>query len=822
MDKNWWKRLKQNKALKLFKTYLYTIINNLNEREIKGHMFKKGLNLDEILIEESSKEIDNYLKIKIKPKKKINKSSSITENTEKKENKRNISLLYMCLLKFNGLLRYMYFQGLNHDDINKMAHFIKHTFRKKGSYVFRQNDKSDALYGVIKGKAVIRLVNTIDYTKKFMNEASNGGDFYCETNDRINIQCFMSDCEVEEDEEEEEEENEDSNDKEESILGFREDLDSDYNTNYNDNNSENNNNKNININKNNIKSSLKNNRKNINKEIKGKNKVNFKKLNTIKPNKRKTHKSKTQNFHNLKIQSSENQKSENEIKKEKEFKKEPNDDPLNPQSPVKKKSKKRQKTQKPLKNNIFQTQNPLLLLNEKIEKLKKKLKKSNEKIIIKAITNHQTPNPPIEGDVLENFIKEFEIESFSLTNGMCFGEWGLLYSIPRTTSIYACEDTDLFYLEKEFFNKILLSKFLKNDSHKINFLIHKFPIFKKDFKMRHIFTKIIPLFVNKDNIIYTPFDNAENIYLIYQGEGLLVSLSNSKDREDYIIRKNNLNIISRLQEGAIAGIESCLDIKCKYQYAFIITRDFSTLLKINIKFISELYKDFNKSLIPLYESQQALYQKIQNTSEKIKVIEKLKKRFSLSKVVRDFLKKNNKKNYSNDFKHFQKVVKYNKKNDNKDTSIMNIKKLHFSNSKLREIKLKIPFSSPKKIIFSNKILSENLSTNRQSSISPLSSERGKINENIIIYNSRNKNNFFSNQRSNSQLDRTNIIYKSSKDNSALTISHIRNNSALSINNNYNITSKEKKEKFLRQKILSFQNVNTGQFKLPLLSEMIKK
>ena len=73
MDKNWWKKLKQNKALKLFKSYLYSIINNLNEREIKGHMFKKGLNIDEILIQESSKEIDNYLKIKIKHKKKTYK-----------------------------------------------------------------------------------------------------------------------------------------------------------------------------------------------------------------------------------------------------------------------------------------------------------------------------------------------------------------------------------------------------------------------------------------------------------------------------------------------------------------------------------------------------------------------------------------------------------------------------------------------------------------------------------------------------------------------------------------------------------------------------
>ena len=46
-----------------------------------------------------------------------------------------------------------------------MAHFIRYTFRKKVKYVFRQNDKTDALYGVIKGKAVIRLVNTIDYNK---------------------------------------------------------------------------------------------------------------------------------------------------------------------------------------------------------------------------------------------------------------------------------------------------------------------------------------------------------------------------------------------------------------------------------------------------------------------------------------------------------------------------------------------------------------------------------------------------------------------------------------------------------------------------------
>ena len=35
----------------------------------------------------------------------------------------------------------------------------------------------------------------------------------------------------------------------------------------------------------------------------------------------------------------------------------------------------------------------------------------------------------------------------------------------------------IYYLEKESFNKILLSKFLIYDFHKINILIDKFPIF---------------------------------------------------------------------------------------------------------------------------------------------------------------------------------------------------------------------------------------------------------------------------------------------------------------------------------------------------------
>ena len=109
----------------------------------------------------------------------------------------------------------------------------------------------------------------------------------------------------------------------------------------------------------------------------------------------------------------------------------------------------------------------------------------------------------------------------------------------------------------------------------------------------------------------------------------------------------------------------------------------------------------------------------------------------------------------------------------------------------------------------------------------MSTERIKNDiENKSLTPLNNKSIYFSkNQKSNSQLDGINIIYKA-KDNSIMTIRHIRNNSDLSIRNNYNIPyNKTNKGKFnkelIRKKLLSFQNINTGQFKLPLLIDMNK-
>lgn len=50
---------------------------------------------------------------------------------------------------------------------------------------------------------------------------------------------------------------------------------------------------------------------------------------------------------------------------------------------------------------------------------------------------------------------EHEVERVQMGVGQCFGEWGLIYNIPRTASALALEDTILFAIEKDEFDKSL-------------------------------------------------------------------------------------------------------------------------------------------------------------------------------------------------------------------------------------------------------------------------------------------------------------------------------------------------------------------------------
>ncbi len=54
-------------------------------------------------------------------------------------------------------------------------------------------------------------------------------------------------------------------------------------------------------------------------------------------------------------------------------------------------------------------------------------------------------------DYLGNYKREEEEEVVQLTDGMCFGDWGLLDKVERAASAYSLETTDLFMLNTKDF-----------------------------------------------------------------------------------------------------------------------------------------------------------------------------------------------------------------------------------------------------------------------------------------------------------------------------------------------------------------------------------
>ncbi len=208
---------------------------------------------------------------------------------------------------------------------------------------------------------------------------------------------------------------------------------------------------------------------------------------------------------------------------------------------------------------------------------------------------------------------------------MCFGEWGILYNIPRTTSIYCNTDTNLFYLNKKYFDRILSKKFTESDMKKIKFILARIPALKKDYKMGKMLTKILPLFCERGDIIYTPFDKAEIIYIVYKGEcAFYKPIGNIKEKENIHIEK--MRMISRLDPGGMGGLESCIK-GMKYKFFLVVTSPMTIIYKVEVNFMLQMYKTFREDILPLYHEQKNLFDNL------IRNFEETTKNNSLKNVI---------------------------------------------------------------------------------------------------------------------------------------------------------------------------------------------
>ena len=732
---NIWKSLlKTNKLFQLFANWILMIVRYVDEKCIMDNILNNDLNYDDILINEASKPIlvfDTKFK-KVKRPKERKKTF--------REQMRKTELIYISLLKFKGLIRYINYQGLCHEDIRKISYYIKHDYCKKGQYIFRQFDKPDALYGVIKGKVVIREVTWTDLFKKFHIDTLTGAnedEYKCQ--DNIPVNNFMSDCEEEyeiEEDEEKEEENKKKKKKEKKIKFKDEEKES----------------------------TIFKKRSSIFEAVehdpeKEKEEIKLLKKNSEKPI-------------YLEI---------DKIKNEFELDNKIDEQLLN--------SIKRHKTN----NNI--------IFNSKKKKKIKKIKK-----IIKAIAYHQTPDEPLEGRVLNELIKKFELEKFSLNDGMCFGEWGLIYDIRRTTSIYAVEDTDLFYLEKEPFNRILCQKFLKSDNDKVKFIINRFPIFRKEIKIRHILTKVVPLFFDKNTIVYTPYDKAENLFLLYQGECALCNLEKHSNKEDFIMNITKLKTLSQLTSGAMAGFESCEKEEKNYNNCLLVTKEYTVILKLNVKYFEGFYKDFKESLLPLIKEQKSFIRKLLNDKkffrEKYDIKNIVSTKRKIEKAIKDAIKGEKQTKFKNDFQ--SNILELETKNLSKYIS------------KKQKLKIKIKHENANNTFLNKSNNNPYLSTISNDS-KPILLTESNYNNNKTIRTSLNHSYFYNvlniSEANNNRYD------EKSKNSISTYYKTMGKNFKNKNYNKLNFDSDINETINISKKLKKFEYYDSGKFDLPLLTDL---
>ena len=565
------KKLKLTNAVKLLGYYVIYIWNKTNEAKLEREILLGNLKFNEILINETSKPIEKLKKNYFREK--------LIKSNENNSNFRNSNLIHLILLKFNGLKRYMVFQEINENDIREISRYIKHEFYSKGSYIFRQNESSNALYGIISGKTEVRLVKSKELTKTFYMDMIKGENLeeFQQNNERDNIpfEYFMSDCEIDD----------------ETLIDKKKKKESSS-----DEENEEDKKKYIKI--------INNKRNQFLKE----------KRDDIKIDKNIYKEGEILHTHRGSIMIAENELKRRELEEKKRLERLQN--------------LKEEQIDDMIENQIYNKKKILIQKNInkiiKINKIFKEKKKSKAYKIIKAIKKYQTPDNLNNQEILSKFISEFEIKRLMITEGMCFGEWGLVYNIPRTTSIYCLEDTHVFLLEKRYFDKHLLKKFYAGDMKKIKFIYDRLPALRKSFEnkgghlINHILTKIVPNFYDEGDIVYTPYDKAKTVYLIYKGECLLTRLNfKTKDKIDYLNKRDKLTLVASVGEGGVCGLESIEDNRM-YEHCLMIKQNFTILLKLEFDIFNEEMETFKDALRPLYELHSKILNKLKYKHDLIK------------------------------------------------------------------------------------------------------------------------------------------------------------------------------------------------------------
>ena len=288
---------------------------------------------------------------------------------------------------------------------------------------------------------------------------------------------------------------------------------------------------------------------------------------------------------------------------------------------------------------------------------------------------------------IEKYLQEgYELKL--LKRGDCYGIEELLTSHKNPINALAIENTDIFYLEKEFFDKFLLNSVSRIDLER-KYIINKLIPLPMELLMN-----IRPEIYENNQIIYTEFDYAFEAIYIYKGSAELKKYPLAKTKSDIYEHKNVLKTVSKIGEGGIAGWEICKGPDTFYESTLVTTDHRTIIYRINILDINErrrtTRKNIKKFFTSLYDHQKVYLTKAQEKSKEYSEIYNTSKKKVKPKI-----------NYT---EFFGKVFKnVNPPNILKRNNLSNYKlKLNIeANNSNKKISTKIP------IQFNNKALSSN-------------------------------------------------------------------------------------------------------------------
>ena len=281
--------------------------------------------------------------------------------------------------------------------------------------------------------------------------------------------------------------------------------------------------------------------------------------------------------------------------------------------------------------------------------------------------------------------KNLSCELQIVQKGKFFGEWDLILNRPHSNCAFADEDTDLLLLNKIYFHKFLKKRLSKADLDRKYFIMKRIPLLQ----IEHL-VYIHPEFFDKNTIVYTQYNTADEFFIILQGSGALIKLNNCKSKQDILYNKNEIETMCIIDSGGIVGLEAGKEKIGKYEYNFIITEENTVLYRIPLsknksKFSPQFRDELKEFLMSLYKKQ-------------FKFLEKRKKKVENYKRKRKMEKTNEDKKCENAY-NFVKNENLNLLNQVKCTNTINLKTQIFNffpdnvknkyllNSKLSRMKL---------------------------------------------------------------------------------------------------------------------------------------